>query len=112
MVASGARCRGAKARPSRFRLPVVLAAAASAASAVAQAQNLTYSEVKFGVLAHDAHFLGGKEHGIDLNPEIIFQSPFSDAWAASLPAYLRWMVQPRPTLGGEFNTSGFTNQYY
>ena len=22
------------------------------------------------------------------------------------------MVQPRPTIGGEFNTSGFTNQYY
>src|ERR1700688_793765 len=33
--------------------------------------NLTYGEVKFGVLAHDAGFLGGKEHGVDLNPEII-----------------------------------------
>ena len=100
------RCR-------RLWLALALVAAATLAAPVAaQAQNLTYSEVKFGVLAHDVHFLGGKEHGVDLNPEIIFQSPVADAWAASLPAYLRWMVQPRPTLGGEFNTSGFTNQYY
>ena len=68
--------------------------------------------MKFGVLAHDVHFLGGKEGGVDLNPEIILQSPIADAWAAGLPWYLHWMVQPRPTLGGEFNTSGFTNQYY
>jgi lipid A 3-O-deacylase len=113
MIASGARCGGAKARPSRpWLLLALFAAVVSAAPAGAQPQNLTYREVKFGVLAHDVHFLGGKEHGVDLNPEVIFQSPFSDAWAASLPAYLRWMVQPRPTLGGEFNTSGFTNQYY
>ena len=78
----------------------------------AQAQNLTYGEVKFGVLAHDAHFLGGKEHGVDLNPELILWSPVADAWAARVPAYLRWMVQPRPAVGAEFNTAGFTNQYY
>ena len=78
----------------------------------AQAQNLTYGEVKFGVLAHDAHFLGGKEHGVDLNPELILWSPVADAWAARVPAYLRWMVQPRPAIGAEFNTAGFTNQYY
>jgi len=80
--------------------------------AAAHAQNLTYSELKLGVLAHDVQFLGGKEHGVDLNPEIILQSPFSDAWAASLPWYLQWMAQPRPTLGGEINTSGFTDQAY
>ncbi len=33
-------------------------------------------------------------------------------WAATVPEYLRWMVQPRPTIGGEINTSGFTNQAY
>ncbi len=87
-------------------------AAIVAASTASQAQNLTYSELKFGLLAHDVHFLGGKEHGVDVNPEIIFQSPFSDAWAATLPPYLRWMVQPRPTIGGEINTAGFTNQAY
>jgi len=74
--------------------------------------NLTYGEVKFGVLAHDAGFLGGKEHGVDLNPELIMPSPVADAWAASLPGYLRWMVQPRPTFGFEANTSRYTNQFY
>ena len=74
--------------------------------------NLTYGEVKFGVLAHDAGFLGGKEHGVDLNPELIMPSPVTDAWAASLPGYLRWMVQPRPTFGVEANTSHYTNQFY
>ena len=35
-----------------------------------------------------------------------------DAWAASLPAYLSWMVQPRPTFGAEINSSRYTNQFY
>jgi len=78
----------------------------------AQAQNLTYSEVKLGLLAHDVHFLGGKERGVDFNPEFILASPVADSWAAGVPAYLRWTVQPRPTVGGEFNTAGYTNQYY
>jgi lipid A 3-O-deacylase len=111
MLASEARGRGPGTRRNRLWL-VLIAAAASVAPVGVQAQNLTYSEVKFGVLAHDVHFLGGKEHGVDLNPEIIFQSPVADAWAANLPWYFAWMVQPRPTLGAEFNISGFTNQYY
>ena len=74
--------------------------------------NLTFGEVKLGVLAHDAHFLGGKEHGVDINPELIMPSPVADAWAASLPGYLRSMVQPRPTFGVEANTSSYTNQFY
>jgi hypothetical protein len=80
--------------------------------AVAAAQNITYSELKLGVLAHDVHFFGGKERGVDLNPEILFHTPVSDAWAAQVPAYLRWLVQPRPTVGGEINTSGYTSQGY
>jgi len=113
MVASEARCPEPITRRGCLWPAVGLAgAAALLAPHAAEAQNLTYGEVKFGVLAHDVKFLGGKEHGVDLNPEILFQTPFSDAWAASLPAFLRWMAQPRPTLGGEFNTSGFTNQYY
>jgi hypothetical protein len=74
--------------------------------------NLTFGEIKLGVLAHDASFIGGKEHGVDVNPEVIMPSPVPDAWAASLPAYLRWMVQPRPTFGAEINTSHYTNQFY
>ena len=115
MVANGGRPPGRKRDGRRnFGLPAALCLAAMAVAAprVAQAQNLTYSEVKLGVMAHDVHFLGGKEHGADINPEIIFQSPVSDAWAATVPAYLRWMVQPRPTIGGEINTSGYTNQAY
>ncbi len=89
------------------------AALAPARLAVAgMSQNLTFSEVKLGILAHDVHFLGGKENGIDVNPEIIFESPVTDSWTASLPEYLQWMVQPRPTVGGVFNTDGYTNQYY
>ena len=45
--------------------------------------NLTFGELKFGVLAHDVSFLGGKEHGVDFNPEIVMPSPVPDAWAAS-----------------------------
>jgi len=99
-------------RERRWRALVLVIAAAFWPASAAHAQNLSFNELKFGVLAHDAHFLGGKEHGIDLNPEVIFASPIGDAWAAGLPWYLRWMAQPRPTLGGEFNLSGFTNQYY
>lgn len=74
--------------------------------------NLTFGELKFGAAAHDVHFFGGKEHGVDFNPELIMPSPVADAWAASLPAYLRWLVQPRPTFGGEINSSRYTDQFY
>ncbi|MBV8889856.1 MAG: acyloxyacyl hydrolase [Alphaproteobacteria bacterium] len=102
--------------PKRLRryLPAILAAIVSALliPALAHAQNLSYDEIKLGVLAHDVHFLGGKEHGVDINPEVILQSPVSDAWAATVPGYLRWMVQPRPSLGAEFNSAGQTDQFY
>jgi lipid A 3-O-deacylase len=102
-----------RARCHRWWLIVLcLAMAATLAPAAAPAQNLTYGELKLGVLQHDPRFLGGIEKGIDINPEVIFPSPIPDAWVATLPWYLGWMVQPRPTLGGEFNTRGFTNQYY
>ena len=81
-------------------------------AAYAQLINLTYGEVKLGVLAHDVSFFGGREKGIDINPEVILPSPINDAWVATLPAYLRWMVQPRPAIGAEINTSGYTNQLY
>jgi lipid A 3-O-deacylase len=86
--------------------------ATALAPAAPRAQNITYSEVKLGVLAHDVHFLGGREGGVDINPEIIFHSPITDAWAIEVPTYLRWLVQPRPTIGGEINTAGFTDQGY
>ena len=113
MVASQVCSPGPKVRPNRGLLATLcLGTVAAVTPGAGRAQNLTYSEIKLGVIAHDVHFLGGKEHGVDLNPEIIFQSPVADSWAAGVPAGLRWMVQPRPTIGGEINTSGFTNQAY
>ena len=91
---------------------VVILAPALAPPTAAQSRNVTDREFKFGILKHDPRFLGGVEGGIDINPELIFASPIPDLWAASLPWYLSWMVQPRPTLGAEINTAGFTNQFY
>src|SRR5205814_9185601 len=65
-----------------------IAAALALSPAALRAQNvvnLTFGEIKFGAGAHDVSFLGGKEHGVDFNPELIMPSPVADAWAASLP---------------------------
>jgi lipid A 3-O-deacylase len=99
---------------ARFALPVVavVLACAPAALHAQNVVNLTFGQVKFGAAAHDVHFLGGKEHGVDFNPELIMPSPVSDAWAATVPAYLRWLVQPRPTFGAEINSSHYTDQFY
>ena len=75
-------------------------------------QNITYSEFKFGVWDHDVKWLGGREKGVDINPEVIFASPFSDEMIADIPAWLHFALQPRPTIGAAFNTDGMTNQYY
>lgn len=81
-------------------------------SSRAQAQNITYSELKLGVWDHDARVFGGREKGVDINPEVIFSSPFSDAAIANAPAWLHWALQPRPTIGGAINTAGDTDQAY
>jgi hypothetical protein len=104
--------RTARRRGWRRAVLCCIGAAALLAPERGHAQNLTYGEMKLGVLAHDVPFAGGKEHGVDINPEVIFPSPISDAWIAGLPAYIRWALQPRGTLGGEFNTGKYTNQYY
>src|SRR5580704_4319729 len=74
--------------------------------------NITNEEFKLGVWWHDPGFLGGKEHGTDINPELLLASPISDEWASTVPPWLRWMVQPRPTLGVSINTAGQTDQFY
>ena len=94
-----------------------LAVAGAVAAAVllpgrAIAQNVTYSEFKFGIWDHDVHFLGGKEDGADINPELIFASPVGDDMIANAPSWLRWALQPRPTIGGSINTAGDTDQAY
>jgi|SRR5580700_127054 hypothetical protein len=76
------------------------------------AQNITYSEYKFGIWDHDPGLLGGHEHGVDINPELIFSSPISDGLITWAPGWLRWTLQPRPTFGGAINTAGATDQAY
>jgi len=78
----------------------------------AQAQNITGSEVILGVMDHDTSLLGGREKGADINPELIFSSPISDAAIANAPAWIHWALQPRPTIGGDINTAGQTDQAY
>lgn len=99
------------------RLWRVAAVAAALVVAVAlpgrsQAQTITYSEFMFGVWDHDVHFLEGKEHGVDINPEINLASPVTDDMIAGAPDWIRWALQPRPTIGGSINTAGMTDQAY
>ncbi|MGD9615115.1 MAG: acyloxyacyl hydrolase [Alphaproteobacteria bacterium] len=96
-------------------VPAAVAAGIAALSLTASAgwaQNITEGALKLGILKHDVGFLGGVEPGIDINPEIIFPSPIPDSWAAQVPWYLRFAVQPRPTVGGMINTAGATHQAY
>lgn len=83
-----------------------------ALASAASAQNITDGQLKLGILKHDVSFFGGVEPGIDINPEVIFPSPIPDSWAAAVPEYLRFAVQPRPTIGATLNTAGATNQAY
>jgi lipid A 3-O-deacylase len=69
-------------------------------------------ELKLGVLDHDVPPLGGKEGGADLNGEVLFRPPVKDATAERIIPALRWLVQPRPDIGFEANTSGYTSQAY
>jgi lipid A 3-O-deacylase len=100
------------ARAAHGLVPALTAAIAIAMAGGAHAQDVTYRQFTLGVLDHDVHFLEGKEGGVDINPEFKLESPISDAWTAQLPWYLRYFVQPRPTIGGEANTAGFTNEFY
>jgi lipid A 3-O-deacylase len=98
-------------------LTAVLAAGAAGIVALSLpsagwAQNITEGALKLGVLKHDVSFFGGRERGIDINPEVIFRSPIPDSWAAEMPWYLRFATQPRPTVGALVNTAGATNQGY
>ena len=105
----------AKIEPRGWRQLVIIIAAAVLAvlnSARSQAQNITYSEFKFGIWDHDVHFLGGKEDGVDINPEYIFTSPVTDDMIAGLPDWLHFLLQPRPTGGVAINTAGDTDQFY
>jgi len=92
---------------------LAIAGAAALAALVpmrSHAQNITNSEVKFGVWWHDP--IEGKEGGADINPELILTSPITDEMLANAPPWLIWALQPRPTLGVSINTAGDTDQFY
>lgn len=51
-------------------------------------------------------------HGVDINVEALFVSPVQQDQLASVSPVLRWLLMPRPDLGGDINTSGATSQLY
>jgi hypothetical protein len=109
------RWRGSDESEARVWQAIAIAAAfviAALYPACSHAQNVTYTEVKLGIWDHDVHFLGGKEDGADINPELIWQSPITDDMIANAPGWLYWTLQPRPTIGAAINTAGNTDQYY
>ena len=76
----------------------------------AAAQSSIVSQVNLGVLAHNVPILGEqKEHGVDLNGELLFVSPVPDRWVSDVAPKWRWLLQPRPTLGFDANTNGYTS---
>lgn len=86
--------------------------AASGALSPASAQSI-FSELKLGVLAHDVPIIADqREHGVDVNVELRFVSPVPDNWLANVAPPLRWVLDPRPNIGIEANTAGYTSQAY
>jgi lipid A 3-O-deacylase len=71
------------------------------------------SELRTGVLAHDVPFLGDqKEHGVDINGEMLFVSPVPAELVTGIAPSILWMLRPRPDVGFDANTSGYTSQFY
>lgn len=89
---------------------VALAALLPARAQAQDSRNIASSEFKLGIWDHDP--IRGVEHGVDVNPELIIASPVTEDMIANAPWWLYWTLQPRPTIGASFNTSGETNQYY
>jgi hypothetical protein len=88
------------------------AAIALVVTSRAEAQNITNAEVKLGILQHDPTWAGGREKGVNINPELILDSPVNASWVASLPDWAQFAFQPRPAAGVEINTADGTNEAY
>lgn len=71
----------------------------------------TINEVKVGALAHDIATGSQREHGIDINGEILFQ-PVDILSTNSGAEWLSWILDPRPVIGLSVNSSGYTDQLY
>jgi len=84
-------------------LPLLLAACVSATATAVAAPADVVSEMRFGLLRHDAGIFGNhKEPGLDVNGELLFIAP--DLFEA--------IGAPRPQLGVTVNTAGQTSQAY
>jgi lipid A 3-O-deacylase len=71
------------------------------------------SEIRAGVLAHDLPILGPqREHGADVNTELLFVSPVSENAVSGVAPAVRWLLRPRPQIGITQNFSGYTSQVY
>jgi lipid A 3-O-deacylase len=71
------------------------------------------SEVRIGLLAHDIPILGPqREHGADVNSELLFVSPVPEAAVAGVASAARWLLRPRPVIGFSQNLNGYTSQVY
>jgi lipid A 3-O-deacylase len=69
-------------------------------------------EVKLGVLYHDIGIFGDSfEEGVDINVEVLFNSP-NWLYDADNPDWLNRLLNPRPHLGASINTDGDTSQIY
>src|SRR5689334_5406860 len=102
------RARGSAMGLVRF-FPLIMIAA----SAPAAAQQGVFSQLNLGVLGHDVPILGPqREHGVDLNGELVFVSPIPDRWVSGIAPNWRWVFKPRPAFGFEANTNGYTSQVY
>lgn len=71
----------------------------------------TIDEVKLGILDHDAARAQQKEHGVDINGELVFAAP---GWFLDdrNPAWLNVLANPRPMIGFSANSVGDTSQFY
>jgi hypothetical protein len=88
------------------------AATAPASEVPAPSQGIV-SEIRAGVLAHDLPILGPqREHGADVNTEVLFVSPVSENAVSGIAPAARWLLRPRPQIGITRNFSGYTSQVY
>lgn len=98
--------------PAAFGCCVLLSGLLLSA-ACARADEGIFSEVRLGAFWHDAQTGSGfREHGADINGELLFTTPVPDGAVVFAPQYLRWLLEPRPMIGFQANTSGYTSQGY
>ena len=98
--------------PRRAACAVILAAIVSCPAAADPLGGFV-DEVRVGAFQHDAGvFAHATERGADINGEVLFVSPVPMDWADRMPQWMRWVAQPRPQIGGLWNTSGATSQGY